>query len=120
MAKSTYESLQNQISQLQKKAQKILAAESKNKNGKIVRVLRLMKSLGIRVEDLENVKSKAALSGAKKPAPAKTVGGGARKAVAAKYRDVATGNTWSGRGKTPRWLAALEGEGRRREEFLIL
>ncbi len=27
--------------------------------------------------------------------------------------------TWSGRGKTPRWLTSLEGQGRKREEFLI-
>ena len=26
---------------------------------------------------------------------------------------------WSGRGRTPKWLAALEAEGRGREEFLI-
>ena len=32
MVSPTYKSLQSQISQLQKKAQKILAAESKNKN----------------------------------------------------------------------------------------
>lgn len=31
-----------------------------------------------------------------------------------KYRDPATGNTWSGRGREPKWLA-----GRNREDFLI-
>lgn len=34
--------------------------------------------------------------------------------VAAKYRDRATGATWSGRGKPPRWLA-----GKDRAEYLI-
>jgi DNA-binding protein H-NS len=39
--------------------------------------------------------------------------------VAAKYRDPETGETWSGRGRPPRWLAAREAEGRRREEFAV-
>src|SRR5215212_1121580 len=38
---------------------------------------------------------------------------------AAKFRDPDTGETWAGRGRTPRWLAAKEAEGRRREEFAV-
>jgi DNA-binding protein H-NS len=37
---------------------------------------------------------------------------------AAKYRGP-NDEEWSGRGRTPNWLAALEAEGRGREEFLI-
>ena len=37
---------------------------------------------------------------------------------AAKYRGP-NGEEWSGRGRTPNWLTALEAEGRGREEFLI-
>ena len=37
---------------------------------------------------------------------------------AAKYRGP-NGEEGSGRGRTPNWLAALEAEGRKREEFLI-
>jgi DNA-binding protein H-NS len=29
------------------------------------------------------------------------------------------GETWSGRGRLPRWLSSLEGEGRNREEFRV-
>ena len=36
------------------------------------------------------------------------------KAVAAKYRNPETGETWSGRGRAPRWL-----EGKSREDFAI-
>ena len=36
----------------------------------------------------------------------------------AKYRGP-NGEEWSGRGRTPKWLAALEAEGRGREDFLI-
>jgi DNA-binding protein H-NS len=39
---------------------------------------------------------------------------GGRRAVEPKYRDPATGATWSGRGKPPAWIAGQE-----REKFLI-
>ena len=39
--------------------------------------------------------------------------------VAAKYRNRATGETWTGRGKMPRWLQAEVNSGKRREDFLI-
>ena len=39
-------------------------------------------------------------------------------AVAAKYRGP-NGETWSGRGQAPKWLAALVAQGRKRDEFLI-
>lgn len=42
-----------------------------------------------------------------------------RKPVAAKYRNTETGETWSGRGKAPKWLVALESAGRKREEFAV-
>jgi len=38
--------------------------------------------------------------------------------IAAKYRGP-NGETWSGRGHSPRWLATLEKGGHNREEFLI-
>ncbi len=37
---------------------------------------------------------------------------------AAKYRGP-NGEEWSGRGRTPKWMAALEAQGRGREEFLV-
>jgi len=38
--------------------------------------------------------------------------------VAPKYRGP-DGETWAGRGATPRWLAALMKQGRKKDEFLI-
>ena len=43
---------------------------------------------------------------------------GVKRAVAVRYRGP-NGETWSGRGRTPRWLAALEAEGRGRKEFVV-
>jgi len=40
------------------------------------------------------------------------------KKVAPKYRGPG-GETWSGRGLAPRWLADLEGKGKKRESYLI-
>ena len=64
----------------------------------------------------------AAEKGAKKaPKKAVTTGratGAVGAKVPAKYRGPA-GETWSGRGKQPRWLAALVAEGRTPAEFLI-
>ncbi len=39
--------------------------------------------------------------------------------VAPKYRDAATGATWSGRGLKPKWLAAALAAGRTLDEFRI-
>jgi DNA-binding protein H-NS len=41
------------------------------------------------------------------------------KTVAAKYRDPASGATWSGRGLTPKWLVAKLAEGKAKEDFAL-
>lgn len=43
-----------------------------------------------------------------------------RSAVAAKYRDPVSGQTWSGRGLKPRWLSAALADGKRLEDFRFL
>jgi DNA-binding protein H-NS len=43
----------------------------------------------------------------------------ARGAVAAKYRNPSTGESWSGRGRAPKWLADALAKGRARDEFLV-
>lgn len=39
--------------------------------------------------------------------------------VAVKYRNAATGDTWSGRGLQPKWLKAALAAGRRIEDFSV-
>lgn len=39
--------------------------------------------------------------------------------VAPKYRDPATGKTWTGRGRAPKWIAEAEARGVNRDTFLI-
>lgn len=47
--------------------------------------------------------------------------GGARSGgkVAVKYRNAATGDTWSGRGLRPNWLKAALASGRKIDEFAV-
>lgn len=92
-----------------------------------------MATYGISFEDLgglsrpargRKAKSGKPARGAKSAKPAKIAKttakpGKTRKPVAPKYRNEATGETWTGRGKAPKWLTILEAAGRKREEFAI-
>lgn len=62
-----------------------------------------MKEYGISIDDLKG--------GAKKGKP--------RGAVAAKYKNPATGETWSGRGRAPKWLAGEMAKGKSKDAFLV-
>lgn len=48
-----------------------------------------------------------------------SAGSDKRSVVAPKYRDAATGATWTGRGKQPKWLAAALKGGKKLEDFKI-
>jgi DNA-binding protein H-NS len=58
---------------------------------------------------------RAAKAGAKKS----KAGSDKRSVVAPKYRDAATGMTWTGRGKQPKWLASHIKEGKALADFAI-
>lgn len=42
-----------------------------------------------------------------------------RRTVAPKYRDSATGTTWTGRGKKPKWVEAALASGKKLEDLVI-
>jgi DNA-binding protein H-NS len=66
--------------------------------------------------------SKAALGNAKADktkAPAKSKGKDKRSVVKPKYKHAKSGATWSGRGKTLRWMANEIKAGKKRDFFLI-
>ena len=50
---------------------------------------------------------------------AKRVVSDKRNVVAPKYRDPASGKTWTGRGKSPTWLNSRLAAGSNKQEFLI-
>lgn len=96
---TSYKELQNQIERLQKEAAHARKTELSNA---IADIQAKMRDFGISPEDLG--------LGARGKRTMKTV----RKPVAPKYRNTDTGETWSGRGKPPKWMA-----GRDKAQFLI-
>ena len=108
--------IQSQIEKLQKQASDIKAKEF---HKTVQEIVAKMQAFGITSKDLQAASSSGK---AKAAASAKRAGGKSKKSpavvVAAKYRGP-NGDTWTGRGLTPRWLRALEAQGKKKEEFAI-
>lgn len=87
------------------------------------RLSQLAKAEGYDIAELFGAGASAPSARTKAAKPAAATARKTRKPlgkVAPKYRNPAnTGETWTGRGKQPRWLAAHTGNGRKLEEFLI-
>jgi DNA-binding protein H-NS len=98
---TTYKELQSQIERLQKEAEQ---ARKNEISAAIAEIHAKMKDYDLSPEDLGFGASVA------RRKPIKMT----RRPVAPKYRNNATGETWSGRGKPPKWMA-----GRDKSQFLI-
>lgn len=117
--------IQNQIEKLQKQATDIKMREF---DKTVKDILAKMQAFGITLKDLQHAagrprqrRGKAKASPVKRAVVKKVARKAADKAgikVAAKYRGP-KGETWSGRGSMPRWLAELVAQGRTRESFAI-
>ena len=93
-------SLKELIAQKEALEQKIAEAKQNERADAIARVRALMAEHGLTAADLVATgKGKARARSGK---------------VAAKYRDAATGQTWTGRGRAPKWI-----EGKSRDDYLI-
>jgi DNA-binding protein H-NS len=79
--------------------------KSRERADAIAKVRTLMSEYGLSVSDLS----------VKAGRPAGKTGN----KVAAKYRNQATGETWSGRGLQPKWLKAAIATGRKAQDFAI-
>jgi DNA-binding protein H-NS len=129
MAKLTLESIHKQIEKLQAQAKKMEGLQNAKKVKSTAQVIALMHKLGVSVEDLAAEAQKPAAPppprrGRRSAKPAKAEmkpkpGAKVRKPVAPKYRDPNSEETWTGRGKAPRWLTLLINAGHQKEEFLI-
>lgn len=105
--------IQTQIEKLQKQANDIKAKEF---DKTVQEILAKMQAFGITAKHLlEAGKVKTKTSGAPRGNKAKKA---VKTVVKAKYRGP-NGETWSGRGLTPKWMAALVADGRSREDFAI-
>ena len=85
--------------------QQIAAAKQAERSGAIAEVKALMSTHGLTLADL----------GSRSLALPKL----AAKKVAAKYRNTATGDTWTGRGLKPNWLKSALATGRAIDEFKV-
>lgn len=94
---TTYAEYVEQITKLQSLAE---AARQNEINDAIKQIKELMTVHGVTVADLSSARSA-------KPAKA-------RSTVAAQFKNPETGETWTGRGRAPRWL-----QGKDKEQFRI-
>ena len=99
-------SLQDLLAQKEALDQQIEATKKKERGDAIEKIRALMSEYGLVVGDLSS----------RVPAKPKT---GTGKKVAAKYRNSATGESWSGRGLQPKWLKAALASGRKLSDFAV-
>lgn len=97
--------LERQASELQRHIDQALKQE---RAGVIAKVKSMMVEHGLTISDLGTKGLKASAGAEPK-----------RASPAPKYRDAATGNTWTGRGLKPRWLSAALAEGKSLADFAI-
>lgn len=111
--------IQSQIEKLQKQASDIKRREFEST---VQEIKAKMAAFGITLADLKTKKPGKTKQVAAVAQKTRKAALGAPKAkgqkVAAKYKGP-TGETWSGRGLAPKWLAALLASGRSKEEFVI-
>lgn len=110
--------IQIQIEKLQKQANEVKAREF---DKTVKEILAQMQAFGITVKDLQQLhirKKGKAIKPAKQVKSYVGLVEKKRAVVAAKYRGP-NGETWSGRGLTPKWLSALIAQGLPKESFAI-
>ena len=123
----TFEQIQQQIVDLQKQAD---AMRKQAVSAAVKEVKRLINLYSLGLADIGLAASASAKKAAttlkakatKATKPAKTtkkMTGDKRAAVAPKYRDSDTGQTWTGRGKAPTWMAVKLASGATKEQFKI-
>lgn len=104
---STLQELLAQRAELEKKISDVQREERSNA---IAKVRALMAEHGLTAADLSGK------SAAPRAASAGAAAGGK---VAPKFRNAATGETWSGRGLQPKWLKAALAGGAKLEDFAL-
>lgn len=90
---------------------KIIAdTQREERSGAIQKIHALMAEYGLSLADIGSKGPKTGSSGMPKKSSGK---------VAAKYRNKATGESWSGRGLKPKWLTAALAAGRSMNDFAV-
>ncbi|RVT87514.1 H-NS histone family protein [Inhella crocodyli] len=97
-------SLQELMAQRAALDQQIEETKNRDRSAAVAKVRSLMAEYGLSVSDLTG-----RTKGAAKPTGK----------VPAKYRNAATGETWSGRGLQPKWLKAALASGAKLQDFAV-
>jgi DNA-binding protein H-NS len=100
---SSLKELLAQKAAIEKQIEEVARSE---RSDAIARVKSLMAEHGLSIADLST-----------RNAPKSLRSGGSK--VAAKYRNSATGDSWSGRGLQPNWLKAALASGKKLEDFAV-
>ena len=106
------------VRDLTRKAEQAKRAEQKSLARAVKRIRQIMKDHGISLAQLGGASIGGATS-VNKAAKRRLSPTDGRLKVKPKYRHPKSKETWSGRGKTPRWLATELKNGKRAEDFLI-
>lgn len=113
---STLTELQQQINQAEARVNELREKLAQQKNNERVQAIASVKEL-IKTHQLSA--ADLGLVGKKFTTRKERATGDKRLAVAPKYKDPTSGKTWTGRGKTPAWLAAQLAAGRNKQDYLI-
>jgi len=108
MAKDTLSDLLAQKAALEKQ---IASFQREQRSDAIAKIKAMMAEYGLTLADVGNASAARPLVAAKQKA--------ASGKVAAKYRNPATGDTWSGRGLKPKWMTAALAGGASISDFAL-
>lgn len=102
-------SLQDLLAQRAELERKIADVQREERANAIDQIKTLMAEFGLTAADIAG----------KAPTPRAAAKSGTGSKVAPKFRNAATGETWSGRGLQPKWLKAALTAGAKLEDFAI-
>ena len=114
-------SLQELLNARTKLEGEIRARQSVERTKALAEIRQIMATHGLTLTDLGTAarrgSARDAAADGSEPAPAKRMIPSTK--VSAKFRDPDTGDSWTGRGMTPKWLRDHEEAGRSRAKYLI-
>lgn len=121
MATQSLRSIEAQIRKLQARAQSL---REKDRKPAIANIVRLMKAHEIAIEEIAEAFEKKRGAGRSAARDGAASAGGTRAGkkrgtVPVKFRNPETGATWTGRGRTPRWIVDAESAGTDRSAFAV-
>lgn len=105
---SEKQKLEKELAKIQKK---IKALQAKKRKPVITSIVKSMREYDITPDEISTAYNHKANKKIKSNA--------VKKPVPPKYRNPQTSDTWSGRGKAPRWITEAESAGKSRDDFLI-